>query len=139
ADVGAEADAMSAGAANLRSALDWVSEVVAACLRVHFGKAESVEPIAFSYDDDDSPLTRFIRRHQPDAEELTVLLLALAPHLQPECLGRLIAEHLPDGGDFPEFGGARGASHRGLLPTGETAQFVLAGADLEKRLAVQAM
>jgi len=130
---------MSTGVANLEAALAWISEVVATCLRVHFGKAESVEPIAFSYDDDDSPLTRFIHRHQPDAEELTVLLLALAPHLQPDCLGSLIAEHLPDGGDFPEFGGVRGANHRGLLPTGETAQFVLAGGDLEKRLAVQAM
>nr|MBP6828563.1 ATP-binding protein [Saprospiraceae bacterium] len=46
-------------------------------------------------------------------------------------------EHLPQGGDFPEFGGVKAANHRGILPTGETAQFILAGDDLEKRLEVQ--
>jgi hypothetical protein len=69
--------------------------------------------------------------------EFLVLLLALVPHVQPQFLTGLIAEHLPDGGDFPEFGGVKGTNHRGILPTGETAQFVLAGDDLEKRLAVQ--
>jgi SpoVK/Ycf46/Vps4 family AAA+-type ATPase len=64
-------------------------------------------------------------------------MLALAPHLRPDALGKLVAEHLPDGGEFPEFGGVKGANHRGILPTGETAQFILAGNDLEKRLAVQ--
>src|SRR4051794_28260955 len=63
-------------------------------------------------------------------------MLALAPHLQPSVFGKVIAEHLPEGGDFAEFGGVKGASHRGILPTGETAQFVLAGDDLEKRLSV---
>ncbi|WP_138992102.1 ATP-binding protein [Larkinella sp. C7] len=68
--------------------------------------------------------------------EYITLLLALAPHLQPGFFDALIREHLPDGGDFPEFGGVRGSNHRGLLPTGETALFVLAGNDLEKRLAL---
>jgi hypothetical protein len=44
---------------------------------------------------------------------------------------------LPDGGDFPEFGGVKGASHRGTLPTGETAQFIIAGNDIAKRLEIQ--
>jgi AAA+ superfamily predicted ATPase len=131
---------MTPNAANLESALDWITEIVAGCLRVHFGKAESFEPIVLSYYDDGSALARFIRRHNPVAEELTVLMLALVPHLRPEFLGKLVSEHLPDGGDFPEFGGAKGASHRGILPTGETAQFILAaGGDLERRLAVQSM
>jgi AAA+ superfamily predicted ATPase len=127
---------MTPNAANLESAFDWITRIVAGCLRVHFGKDESFEPIALRYYDDESSLARFIRRHSPSAEELTVLMLALVPHLRPECLGNLVAEHLPDGGEFPEFGGAKGGSHRGLLPTGETAQFILAGSDLDKRLDV---
>jgi len=66
-------------------------------------------------------------------------MLAFAPHLLPDFFNRIIAEHLPEGGDFPEFGGVKGTNHRGLLPTGETAQFILAGDDLEKRLEVQRM
>ena len=41
-----------------------------------------------------------------------------------------MAEYLPEGGDFPEFGGVRATNQRGILPTGETAQFILAGHDL---------
>ena len=71
--------------------------------------------------------------------EHMVVLLALVPHLRPDLYGRLIGQHLPEGGDLPEFGGVRGEHHRGILPTGETAQFVLAGDDLERRLEVQRM
>ncbi|WP_205703515.1 ATP-binding protein [Hymenobacter radiodurans] len=68
--------------------------------------------------------------------ELLYLMIALAPHLQPGFFDALIRDCLPDGGELPEFGGVRGANHRGLLPTGETALYILAGNDLEKRLAL---
>ena len=64
-------------------------------------------------------------------------MLAIPPHLQPHFFSKIIADYLPEGGDFPEFGGAKATTHRGILPTGETAQFILAGDDLEKRLEVQ--
>lgn len=73
----------------------------------------------------------------PDADEWIILMLALVPHIQPEFFASIISEHLPSGGDFPEFGGVKGANHRGLLPTGETTQFILAGNEIENRLRVQ--
>lgn len=72
----------------------------------------------------------------PIAEEWMIVLIALVPHLQPNFFEAIIAEHLPTGGDFAEFGGVRGGNHRSLLPTGETVQFILAGMDLAQRLAV---
>jgi AAA+ superfamily predicted ATPase len=74
-----------------------------------------------------------------DSDQVAVVVLALAPHLGPHLFSRLIAQHLPDGGDLPEFGGIRTGNHRGVLPTGETAQFILAGDDLGKRVQVQRM
>ena len=127
---------MNHDAGNLQSALDWIRQLVAGCLNMHFGKAERFESKALSYVDDDSWLPRFIQQQRPGTEEFAILMLALAPHLQPEFFNALIAEHLPEGGDFPEFGGTKSAAHRGILPTGETAQFVLAGDDLGKRLSV---
>lgn len=84
-------------------------------------------------------LRQIIGERPPSVEECIILMLALAPHIQPSFFTRIIAEHLPEGGDFPEFGGVKGTNHRGILPTGETAQFILAGDDLEKRLEVQRM
>jgi len=128
---------MDRSATNLQSAFEWITHVVTGCLNVYFGKAEGFEAMDLDYFDDDSWLPRFIRNQEPSSEEFTILMLALAPDLRPGFFSKLIAEHLPDGGEFPEFGGVKGASHRGILPTGETAQFILAGDNLEKRLAVR--
>jgi len=130
---------MKQSATSLQSAIAWIARIVAGCLSVYFGKAESFVERPLSSCDDDSWLARFIQRQNPKSEEFTVLMLALAPHLQPSFFSKLVAEHLPEGGDFPEFGGVKTGSHRGILPTGETAQFILGGGDLEKRLAVQRM
>ena len=78
-----------------------------------------------------------LRGAEPSLAEHVLLVLALTPHLRPELLVRVVGEHLPEGGDLPEFGGVRIDRHRGVLPTGETAQFLLAGADLGGRIAVQ--
>ena len=67
-----------------------------------------------------------------DSEKL-ILLLALIPHIQPHFFDSL----LPPKGNHPQIGGIRGKNHRGFLPTGETALFLLAGDDLEKRFEVQ--
>jgi AAA+ superfamily predicted ATPase len=90
--------------------------------------SETREPSRFDLFTDGRPLA---------PAERVILALALAPHLRPDLLTCLIADHLPEGGDLPEFGGVRGEHHRGVLPTGETAQFVLAGHDLAGRLEVQ--
>lgn len=119
------------------TALAFLRSAVAGRLRVHAGKEDKIVLSGAAYYEDDSPFSRFFQTHQPSFEEYILLLLALAPHLQPDFFNRIIAEHLPEGGDLPEFGGAKGVQHRGILPTGETAQFVLAGNDLEKRIEVQ--
>lgn len=67
------------------------------------------------------------------SSEYVVFLLALIPHIQPHFFDPL----LPKKGNFPQIGGVRGKNHRGFLPTGETALFLLAGDDLEKRFEVQ--
>ncbi|THU40583.1 ATP-binding protein [Niastella caeni] len=70
------------------------------------------------------------------AEEWITLLLSLVPHVQPSFFESIIAEHLPNGGDFAEFGGVKGSNHRSILPTGETVQFILAGTAIEQRLQI---
>jgi hypothetical protein len=55
----------------------------------------------------------------PNTDEWITLMLALIPHIQPDFFASIISEHLPSGGDFPEFGGVKANNHRGLLPTGE--------------------
>lgn len=75
--------------------------------------------------------------HVKNSEEWIILLLALVPHVSPDFFENVIQEQLPGGGDFAMFGGVKATNHRSMLPTGETAQFVLAGTSIEERLNVQ--
>ena len=122
--------------------LDFVHLLVQNRLRHYTGVATS----DFLFDKASSQAIRQSERFKgifkkdiPSDEELIILLLALVPHLQPAFYTQLVQEFFPEGGDLPEFGGVRGANHRGILPTGETAIFVLAGNQLEKRLKIQAL
>ncbi|WLE97123.1 MAG: ATP-binding protein [Candidatus Electrothrix communis] len=128
---------MTTNAANLQLALDWLKTVISSRLRMHLGQSETFEISPLNLSGEPSSLSAFLEHYNPDFEEFTLLLLALAPHLHPNFFSQIIAEHLPEGGDFPEFGGVKAQSHRGILPTGETALFILAGDNLEQRLAVQ--
>ncbi|NJM80651.1 MAG: hypothetical protein HC854_15445 [Flavobacterium sp.] len=70
-------------------------------------------------------------------EEGFILSLALVPHVLPSFLDEIIKEVYPEGGDFPEIGGVKIENHRGLLPTGQTALYLLAKNDVNKRLQIQ--
>lgn len=88
---------------------------------------------------DDTPYSRFVRDHRLDMESQLLLLLALAPWVRPDFFDRLLQQALPGAGDYPQLGGLRGRQHRGFLPTGDTALFLLAGDDLRPRLRWQAL
>lgn len=123
-------------AKNIVQSMHFLQEVINRRLKDYFQKEEGVP---FSYpevklDGDDTPLNHMLLSHNMNIEEYIILLLGLAPHLQPNFLDSSIQEYLPQGGDFPEIGGVKGTHHRTTLPTGETALFVLGGTDLYKRM-----
>ncbi|MBI1227589.1 MAG: AAA family ATPase [Bacteroidetes bacterium] len=128
-------------AANLQFAFSYLTEVFKARLDLQLNQTKEsrtdIELPSLGFYDDNSPLSKFIAQFQPPFEEYIVILLALTPHMAPGLIGNLIAEFLPNGGELPEFGGVKGNNQRSILPTGETAQFILAGDDIEKRLEVQ--
>ncbi|MDF1695268.1 MAG: ATP-binding protein [Saprospiraceae bacterium] len=72
-------------------------------------------------------------------EESIVLLTALMPHVNPNFYTSTLQQYMPQGGEFPEFGGVKGKNHRGILPTGETAQFILGGMNHTARVNVLGM
>jgi AAA+ superfamily predicted ATPase len=143
-DAGRTHKTPSSNAPNLFRSLEFLRRIVEVRLRLVFpsastepGQADSVELPELAYYDDQSTFGDFIRTRQPTFEEYIILLLALAPHVRPDFLEKLIKDVLPNSGDFPEIGGTRGQENRGFLPTGETALFLLAGDDLDKRFEVQ--
>ena len=82
----------------------------------------------------DDPYSRFVRDHDLDNDAQLLLLLALIPWITPGLIDSIVQAIAPDAGDYPQIGGTRGRQHRGFLPTGETALFILAGGDFHARL-----
>lgn len=84
------------------------------------------------------PIRLFIRENQLDSQDIVWLLLALIPHIQPQLLGNIVSDFFPSGGEFSEFGGVRAKNHRGVIPTGETGLFILAGSNIQARIEAKA-
>jgi len=80
-------------------------------------------------------VNEFIIENNLTETDILLLGLALVAHVRPDFLSSIIGEYLPNGGELPEFGGIKTKNHRGILPTGETAQFLVAGNNLENRIA----
>lgn len=121
---------------NIINSLRFLRETCDRRLQLFFNK-ENTE--TFSYPElkieaDDSPLNHFIIQHKLNIEEYIILLLALVPHIQSSFIDTIVQQYLPNGGEFAEIGGVKGNNHRGTIPTGETALFMLAGDDMFKKM-----
>jgi hypothetical protein len=122
------------GQSFLAESMSALLKIATARLDYHFGKVSTFVQPAFDITDDNTPLARYVIDNHLSIEEYIVLLLALSPNVHPDLFTPLIREYMPKGGDFPEFGGVKGANYRGIIPTGETALFLLAGMQLDMRM-----
>jgi hypothetical protein len=130
-------------AATLARELDWLAAVLDARFKLYF----NLEAPVTAAEDLPAPklpraasdaYAQLVRHEKLGWAERLVLALALAPHLRPQVLDVFFAQNSTYGRNFTEFGGLRGKSHPGFLPTGQTALFLLAGPDLARRLPYQA-
>ncbi|MDO7854099.1 ATP-binding protein [Hymenobacter convexus] len=124
-------------AAVLAAELHWLQQLIDLRLRLFF----EVEPSFASLAELPPPplppgsaYADFVTSHALSTPERTVLALTLAPHLRPEMLDGFFAHNTTYNKRFTEFGGWTGRSGN-FLPTGETALFLLAGADVAARIA----
>ena len=117
--------------------LTYLHAVIDGRLRTELLQETSTNSKNLSFEAQNSPLSNFIISEKLYHEEVVLLLLALVPHVSPGFLFNTLSSFLPNGGDLPEFGAVKGNNHRGMLPTAETALFVLSGNDFAERQKVQ--
>ena len=131
---------VEANAAALAADLDWLSNQITVRLQSYFesGHTHATSASAPPLPAGPSTYAAYLRDRGLDGDARLLLALALAPHLRPAALDVLFTHNDAIGRPFTEFGGARHDRGGPFLPTGETALFVLAGADMAKRFAWQA-
>ncbi|KAA3637484.1 MAG: ATP-binding protein [Bacteroidetes bacterium] len=133
---------ISSNAPNLFQAIQYLKEVIQFRLELHFNsdvpdngiKKEIPSPAFF---EDDSEFAQFISKMQFTFEEYIIFLIALAPEIYPGFYESILQQYMKDpANNFLAFGGVKGKSYRGIIPTLETAYFILSGGDIEKRLMI---
>ncbi len=136
-------NAAQPNAAVIDAEIVWFGKILDLRMKMHLGEADPGSPVEEILPPGlgrrQSPYADLVRRHSLDGAERLVLMLALLPHLRPELLDPFLIQNQTLGRRFTEFGGLVGQSHSGVLPTGETAMFLLAGADTGLRLRYRAL
>lgn len=133
-------DKLTCNARSLERDLEWFMRVLNARLAIHFsgdGNHESIFDIqAPEVDALHSMYDSFVTHYQLTFAERLVILLALIPHIRPELLDNLFQRNQHADRGYTEFGGIKGSTHGGFIPTGETVMFILAGHNLEARFSL---
>jgi len=122
----------------LQQELGWLTQVIDTRLKLYFNNE-----CAYAHIDDvpvpnlgkdSSAYATFIRERELSHNERLALILAIVPFLKPELLDAFYTRNASYDKGFSEFGGVKGKTHGGFIPSGETLLFILAGNDLEERL-----
>lgn len=134
-----DATVAAANAASLERELDWLSRAITARIQIYFGQEgphQDIRELAPpDLAGDPSPYAQAVTEHELGFDERLVLALALAPHARPQALDPLLMKNSLYDRGFTEFGGLRMEGHGGFWPTLETALYLLAGDELERRFA----
>lgn len=113
--------------------INWFNQVLTTTIQLYFrqectySSMEEVEPPANGWLEKVTVIPRIT------FGERIVIMLALMPHVCPQILDIFFVQNKNFDRQYTEFGGWKGLSHGGFLPTGETAAFILSGEDVEKR------
>ena len=121
---------------NFEILFSYLNNVITYRLKAEYNIGVSTFPILDINKLDKSELSNFIKTKQLSIDEIIVLLLTIVPHISPNFLSSIFSEVFPKGGEFIEFGGIKGKNHRGILPTGETALFILNGTNIDKTIKI---
>ncbi len=129
-------------ARDLEQELAWFARVFDARFKLYFGQdadCQSVFEIAPpDLGTSESAYAGFVRHYELSFAERVAVVLGLAPHLRPQLLDIFHTRNKTFDRKFTEFGGIHDANGD-FVPTAETLAFILAGGDLQARLALQAM
>lgn len=111
----------------------WFSNILTTALQLYFQQGCEYSSIEEVTPPEDGWLEEVTGRQDITFSERVVVMLALMPHTSPQSLDIFFVQNKNFDRQYTEFGGWKGLSHGGFLPTGETASFILAGEDMERK------
>ena len=117
----------------LTAHIEWFNQMLTTALQLYFQQGCEYSSIEEVTPPNDGWLEEVTGRQDISFSERVVVMLALMPHTSPQSLDIFFVQNKNFDRQYTEFGGWKGLSHGGFLPTGETASFILAGEDMERK------
>lgn len=117
----------------MREYIEWFNQVLTVAIQLYFHQESEYKQLKDVYPPRNGWMEAVTGQTDTNFEERIVIMLALMPHICPQILDIFFVQNKNFNRQYTEFGGWKGLSHGGFLPTGETASFILAGEDVEKR------
>ena len=127
-------------ALTIEGELGWLEKIIEFRFKHYFGQevvsgtVEQISPPDISKDP--SIYASFINSHDLDFISRLTLIFSLTPHVRPQLFDNFFIRNKELNRGYTEFGGLKGSSHGGFLPTGETLAFIFCGQNLSKRMEV---
>lgn len=116
--------------------IDWFNLMLTTAIQLYFQQGCEYSSIEEIVPPDDGWLEEMTGQQDISFNDRVIIMLALMPHTCPQALDILFVQNKNFDRQYTEFGGWKGLSHGGFLPTGETASFIIAGEDMEKKKTV---
>ncbi len=121
---------------NMTAHIDWFNRMLTTAIQLYFQQGCEYSSIEEIVPPDDGWLEEMTGQQDISFNDRVIIMLALMPHTCPQALDIFFVQNKNFDRQYTEFGGWKGLSHGGFLPTGETASFIIAGEDMEKKKTV---
>ncbi|KAA1247759.1 ATP-binding protein [Aquimarina sp. RZ0] len=111
----------------------WLETIIDTSVTLYFknespyGSVQEIKPPPI--ENEEAGYAQLLRKYDLSFEERVILILALIPHIKPQCLDVFLIKNKNIDTEFSEFGGLKDSKHVGFIPTIETACFIVGGAD----------
>lgn len=124
----------------LKRELQWLTDIIVARMKLYFNQECEVSDISQItppvIDENSGVYSRFLASNNMGTEERVFLILSWVPILKPQLFDLFQVKNSNTGQRFAEFGCVEDRVEGGILPTLATVLFVLAGDDVEERVAL---
>jgi len=132
-----DAELLFSNAAVIQDEMSWFREILERRFKLH-GEASDGDPLGEieppRLPDVEAPYAGVVREFEMGPAERLLLILSYIPSVKPDLLDPFFIQNPSTQRRFTEFGGLAGLTHGGIVPTAETAMFLLAGDDIKARL-----
>jgi hypothetical protein len=126
--------------ATIEKEIEWFTQVLETRFNIYFEKETDSDSVLNcvppKLEDNQSIYASIIKENDLGFYDRIAIILTLIPIMRPQVLDAFFVKNSLYDRAFSEFGGVKGSTFNGFIPTGETLAFILAGNNIEERIKV---